>query len=392
MWPLVGAGQRGGCSEWRCEPSPAGTAPVSPSTGELTNITQNSWFMHDSFPTPIAAIPPDCIGKGHAKPQFDQLNERCAPWFYSRLPEPGRHLRLRSTIRRSVHTMPIRTLCVSIIAFVILWLRPLNFSKPMGPVEIYRGVWYSCERIEAEHEGRGLAHIVQVDLAAPGVDLYVTPVDPAAVRDGAQYRLAFAQSVANKQQLAVLVNGTMFRTHGTIPWPGNLADSHEMLVAAGEVNHPPPNSYCYLIWFDQRLTPRMEITKVASLEAAKQAKWAISGVSIAISNGQILTSKGGPVDRRTVIGIDSKRALLWLAVFENASYYVAARTLADVGATDAILLDGGDSTSMVIGTDSSTQVPNGEKLGGLRPVATFFGVRADPIEFERTGTSATDVR
>ncbi len=87
---------------------------------------------------------------------------------------------------------------------------------------------------------------------------------------------------------------------------------------------------------------------------------------------------GHKMDRCTAVGIDSKRRLLWLAVFENASSLAVAQMLAKEGAQDGFLLDGGHSTTMVIG-DKAAHVRPGTLLGGSRPVATVLGIRADPL-------------
>jgi len=52
--------------------------------------------------------------------------------------------------------------------------------------------------------------------------------------------------------------------------------------------------------------------------------------------------------------------------------------LADLGAKDGMLLDGGGSSSMAIGKGAAG-VSAGVLYGGWRPVATHFGVRARPI-------------
>ena len=49
--------------------------------------------------------------------------------------------------------------------------------------------------------------------------------------------------------------------------------------------------------------------------------------------------------------------------------------LADLGAKDGMLLDGGGSSSMALGKDASGVSP-GTVYGSWYPVATQFGVRA----------------
>src|SRR5262245_49468334 len=65
----------------------------------------------------------------------------------------------------------------------------LTRREPQEPTEIYRGITYGCERIESSPGGSGLIHWVRVDLTAPGISLYVTPLDADAVAEGWQYRL-----------------------------------------------------------------------------------------------------------------------------------------------------------------------------------------------------------
>ncbi len=76
-----------------------------------------------------------------------------------------------------------------------------DFRHPVPATEIYRGVTYGCERPEGDEDGSGLMHWVRVDLTAPGIELYVTPLDPQAVERGWQYRLQHTATVLNNEQL-----------------------------------------------------------------------------------------------------------------------------------------------------------------------------------------------
>ncbi len=280
---------------------------------------------------------------------------------------------------RSVTTRSLWLVLVAAIAVVVLWLRPVNLRGPVPMTEIYRGVWYTCDRIDAGDEGSGWYHLVMVDLSAPGVELYVTPVSAAAVaQGGGQYYLSFAETISRNEQLAVTINGTLFDTRGSAPLPGVPAHSNETLVSDGEVNHVHDHSY--LLWFDDKLTPHMETRKPPRPEALSRARWGISGQGVSLSRGVLSTSPDpGLVDRRTVIGVNGQRRLLWLAVFENATVRRAVQTLLEQGATEAIAVDGGSSTTMVLGAQS-TGVDGGTVLGGQKPVATFVGVRARPLD------------
>jgi Phosphodiester glycosidase len=68
---------------------------------------------------------------------------------------------------------------------------------------------------------------------------------------------------------------------------------------------------------------------------------------------------------------------LFLAVGTHISPNIMFQTLADLGARDGMLLDGGSSSSMAIGAGASGVAPGA--VYGWRPVATQLGVRAAPL-------------
>ncbi len=82
-------------------------------------------------------------------------------------------------------------------------------------------------------------------------------------------------------------------------------------------------------------------------------------------------------DARTAVAVDLPRKLLFLAVGTHLSPNIMFRTLADLGARDGMLLDGGSSSSMAIGTGARVVSPG--TVYGWRPVATQFGVRAESL-------------
>src|SRR5262249_28233159 len=72
------------------------------------------------------------------------------------------------------------------------------------------GIAYGCKRLAATEEGSGLLHWVRVDLTAPGLELYVTPLDAAAVAQGWEDRLRRIGDVVDTEHLAVAINGALF--------------------------------------------------------------------------------------------------------------------------------------------------------------------------------------
>src|SRR3954462_12839447 len=88
------------------------------------------------------------------------------------------------------------------------------------PREIFSGVTYGCELLERSEQGHGIVHWVRVELGAPGIELYVTPLDPSAVEQGWQYRLRLINEVIREERLAVAINGTLFTSKYT--WRSRL--------------------------------------------------------------------------------------------------------------------------------------------------------------------------
>jgi hypothetical protein len=266
---------------------------------------------------------------------------------------------------------------VAILILSLLW-HWWTRRYPVSATEIYQGVIYGCEHLDQNKNGYDLVHWVKVDLSAPGVQLYVTPLDPRALAQGWQYRLQSTASVVRRENLAVGINACLFKSQSWVPLSGDLARSVETAISDHVVNHVWEHTY--LLWFDDDLIPRQELVKPPSEQALERARWGVGGQGVGLKNGRVrLGSDTDQLDSRTAIGIDSDRNLLILAVFESATPSQALEKLAELGAKEGMLLDGGDSTSMALGSDTAG-VRSGTTLNGWRPwVATHFGVRANPL-------------
>lgn len=284
-------------------------------------------------------------------------------------PPAGRRRLLRWSVRLAALS--------ALVGLAVVGYRWWTRARPTSPTEIFRGVTYTCIEMN-EPECRGLVHLVKVDLTAPGIQLYLTPLDPEAVAQGYQYRLDNAAAVLEREHLAVVVNAALFSSDsGIFQWSGDLARGVQTIVAEGQVSHIDPHTF--LLWFQSDLTPHLEFENPPTEAVVRQARWGIGGGAVPLWKGRLREEAANHnVDRRTAVGIDTNRRLLWLSVFENASSAAVARVLAKQGAQDGILLDGGHSTTMVLGP-TATHVQTGTLLYGGRPEATFFGVRADPL-------------
>jgi hypothetical protein len=218
------------------------------------------------------------------------------------------------------------------------------------------GITYGCKQLEPSEEASGVVHWVRIDLTAPGIVPYVTSKDPVAVSQGWQYRLRRVEDVVASEHLAVAINGTLFSSKSS--WwrmPGDLANAAESVVADHTISHGWLDTY--LPWFDDQLTPHLRPDKATEAELA-MARWGIGGEDFWLRDGRVWPGdyRSHIPDGRTAVAVDLPRKLLFLAVGTHISPTLMYQTLADLGARDGMLLDGGDSSSMAIGTGARHRV------------------------------------
>lgn len=284
----------------------------------------------------------------------------------------GRPAAVSSLIRRYAKLAIAFSLVVLTSADLPVWTW-CGQSRP-----IFLGVTYGCEFLRRTEEGRGILYWVRVDLKAPGIGLYVTPLDPLALQNGSQYRLGWIDKVSRNEGLAVAINGTLFSSRPS--WrpglPGDFANGVETVVSEHVTSHVWEHTY--LLWFDDDLGAHLRPSKPPEAEELRRAKWAIGGQAVGLQDGKVWSNSERKPDSRTAIGIDPERNLLFLAVAQWVSPHLMLKHLAKLGARDGMLLDGGTSSAMAIGRNARG-LASGTLFAGWRPVATFFGVRARPL-------------
>lgn len=258
--------------------------------------------------------------------------------------------------------------------WVILGAASWACKPNMASSEIFQGVVYGCRQLNRAEEGSGSVHWVRIDLTAPGIELYVTPLDATAVARGWQYRLRRIKEVVDEEKLAVAVNGTLFiaDSNWLIRMPGDFARSVETVVSEHLVNHIWEHTY--LLWFDSAVAPHLRPAKPPTTAELAAAKWGIGGQAVWLWEGHVWLGSDRTPDSRTAVAIDGPRKLLYLAIAQHISPRLLLEVLADLGAKDGMLLDGGGSSSRAIG-EAAKGIAAG-RYGGWRPVATQFGVRA----------------
>jgi hypothetical protein len=194
-----------------------------------------------------------------------------------------------------------------------------------------------------------------------------------AISEGWQYRLRRVGDVVGREHLAVVINATLFTPNSNWRRSGDFAKGVETVVADHVISHVWEHTY--LLWFDDQLTPQLGPSKPPTAAELAMAKWGVGGQGVGLRDGNVWPGMSRRPDSRTAIAIDRPHKLLFLAVGTHISPRLMLQTLAELGAKDGLLLDGGNSSSMAIGRGASGVSP-GVVYGHWRPVATHFGVRA----------------
>jgi len=289
----------------------------------------------------------------------------------------GVYQRMLSNLSWASHFLS-GALVVLLAALLALSIESTCSGQPAA-VEIFEGIPSGCKQLGPSEQARGVVHWVRIDLTAPGIALYVTSQDPTALSQGWQYRLRRVGDVVVREHLAVAINGTLFdaKSNRLFQMSGELANAKEPVVANHTISHAWLDAY--LLWFDDQLTPHLRPSKGFTEAELATAKWGIGGQDFWLQDGHVWSGdrRCFTVDAHTAVGVDLPRKLLFLAVGTHLSPNIMFQTLADLGARDGMLLDGGSSASMAIGTGAKVVSPG--TVYGWRPVATQFGVRAEPL-------------
>lgn len=282
---------------------------------------------------------------------------------------------------RGAHTANRPWLHGGMLGLLLAWTLGHVFVQGVRPladaytaVSVRPGIQYTSFDVTARgYAGSGRAYIARIELDAPGLSLFVTPPD-AQTDHTAWYRLRYPWQVAWQHDLDVVVNGALFRPPPAGYWPFAWAQGYHTTISEGTVSHLNPASY--LLWLTQDHTPALTAVRPAPAEVRARAQWGVGGLVRELRDGAVHAriQNGGTADRYTMMAACPATRRLWLAAFDHVTRGTAARILADQGAADGLILDGGGSTAFFL-HPRTTGVPGGLHIGGQRPVATHIGVR-----------------
>ncbi len=242
-----------------------------------------------------------------------------------------------------------------LLAFLIL-AQPTTRSA--SPIEI--------ERVEMDGPVRGV--LARVDLTDPRVSLAVHPAGDDPDGDGPMTTtLNTVRAVAQTHDLELAINGSFFAHGGTRQiggrtvkyFVGNPARSIGWLVSDGVVHGRPtnPERPTFCVYADGRAEIRGTTRTLP-----EGVRFAVDGSGVLLARGVVRVQPGGRAEPRTAVGLDADGDTLFLLTVDGrrdghsvgVTLFDLAQILQDAGAANAMNLDGGGSTTMVLEEPANT--------------------------------------
>lgn len=273
-----------------------------------------------------------------------------------------------------------------IVAGAWLWLRFRPLPEPVTR-PLFRGITYTREIRRSPR--LAIVHLVTVKVGTPGLRFIVTPGDPDKPEPlGARTPSDFLR----EHHVQLAINGDFFA-----PWHSN--GPFDYYPHRGDPVHPLGFAAADGVVYgrdrgDARATLRITRDQRPSFTLPlDQAYAAVSGETLLVDGQPRLGTRhpGGP-EPRTAVGLDRDEATLFILVADGRQPHYSegletgevAATLLRLGAWNAVNLDGGGSTALVIesasGTPEVLSTPIHTRIPGReRPVANHLGIHAERL-------------
>ncbi len=265
--------------------------------------------------------------------------------------------------------------------FIVLYQRP---QPPPVSGHIFEGVCYT--RRVRPHPPQ-VAHVIEIELDAPGIGFLVTPPEP---QPGYETTARTAAEFLERHGLQLAINAAPFsptdNSSPLRPYPrsGDPVDVQGYAASRGETYSSPVRSegapITIAIDADNQVRIGRELTDYQAVSG-----WELDPL-------RALERAGEPRLPRTAAALDRDRNVLILIVVDGyqpnysvgATMAEVAEMLLELGGDSFINLDGGDSSTMVMagqgGRARAVNSPiNAGLLGRQSPVGNHLGIYARPL-------------
>lgn len=274
---------------------------------------------------------------------------------------------------------------IVLVAIPFTWLQNRRQARPpfaAAEMTLAEGIAYT--RYAIQDPRPHLVHVVTIDLTAPGIDFVVTPPNGERERDtDAQTTREF---VADTGAL-VAINGGFFDPFWVrTPWDyyprsGDTVDVLGVSIADG-VQYSAERSLALCLMRD-----RAAIGRAACPAGTSEA---VAGNQWLVFDGRNIVRRQGSLAPRTAVALNADGTRLWWIVVdgrqpgysEGVSLRELAAIAADLGAYQAVNLDGGGSSTLVVSDETGARPLNAPIHARIpmleRPVANNLGVIVAP--------------
>lgn len=274
---------------------------------------------------------------------------------------------------------------------MLLLLRPPRTEETRV---LFQGVTY--QRLVRSTPRPIVAHVVTVDLTAPGIKLLVTPGNPTA--DGMDINARMTTEFAQAFKVQLAINANFFQPFyernplDFYPRSGDRVEILGLSISDGDTYSPRQGGWNVLCVSDQQ---RVQIPKATRCPA--NTTQAVAGSGVFINQGKpAKLDQDSPSHReiypRTLVGTDQTGEKLWLVAIDGRQPFYSeglsvdemSNFMLELGVYTALNLDGGGSTTLVAAEDRGYRTLNSPIHTRIplrqRPVANHIGIYALPLQ------------
>lgn len=252
--------------------------------------------------------------------------------------------------------------------------------------KLFQGVTYT--RLVRSSPRQLVIHVVEIDLTTPGVRVLVTPGDPGCGMDTCAMTTA---EFLEKYDVQLAINGSFFSPFSVgnnfwdfYPHTGDPTDILGLAISNEQQYSDEMENYATICFMKTSAT-------ITEKNCPKGTLQAMAGQAVLVRNrAAVHFDFADHIHPRTAVAVGDGGRRLWLVVVDGrqSSYSegVDLNELADLivqlGASEALNLDGGGSTTLVV-SKYGAQTLNAPIHTRLpmrqRPVANHLGIYALPL-------------
>ncbi len=259
--------------------------------------------------------------------------------------------------------------------------------------KLEEGVWYS--KI-SYNEYPLIVHAVKIDLKNPQLKI-ITTEEKMFKKNKAKVKRETALSFAKRHNSLITVNAAFFDVKSQLF--SSKAKVLGLHVSDGKILNPPRFGFDSVYFFTDNSALIREAApldeRIIFQDLNSKKKYTMDDVNVAVSGRKIILKNGKAIltglhpieDSRTCVGISKDRRTLYFVFIEaenkrksrGVTYDQAAFFMQKLGASDALHLDGGGSSSLVIKRKTKdgkeyfkTEVPS-ISFFSLKRLATHLG-------------------